>query len=124
MNPHQPSRRDLLWAATAATLAGVRPSAAAEPAGKTYRIGVVSASIHGKPQPRNGHTWHFAQYLHPRANLDAIQKYADPGTAEMFRKYVRNPKYTFDQLPFPDTQITHYYDADARAAVPFTEAFP
>ena len=42
----------------------------------------------------------------------------------MFRKYVRNPKYNFDQLPFPDTRITHYYDADPTAIGPFTEAFP
>ena len=44
----------------------------------------------------------------PAANVD-------PGSAEMFRKYVRNPKYTFDLLPFPDTKITHYYDADPNA---------
>jgi predicted dehydrogenase len=92
--------------------------------GKLFRIGVVSAAIRGKPQPRNGHTWHFAQYLHPTANLDVIQKMVDPGSAEMFRKYNRNPKFTFDQLPFPDTKITHYYDADPQVAVAFTEAFP
>src|SRR5262249_22256273 len=90
----------------------------------TYRVGVISASIRGKPQPRNGHTWHFAQYLHPRADLDAIKKYLDPGSADIFRKYVRNPKYSFDQLPFPDTKLTHYYDADPTVARPFMEAFP
>src|SRR3569832_1037500 len=42
----------------------------------------------------------------------------------MFRKYVRNPKYNFDQLPFLDTRITHYYDAEPKAAGPFIEAFP
>jgi hypothetical protein len=95
-----------------------------EPAGKVYRIGVISATIRGKPQPRNGHTWHFAQYFHPTVNLDAIQKYLDPGSAEMFRKYVRSPKYNFDQLPFPDTKITHYFDSDRKAASEYTEAFP
>src|SRR5205085_7939406 len=40
-----------------------------------------------------------------------------------FRKVVRNPKYNFDQLPFADTKITHYYAADAKAIGPFTEAF-
>jgi predicted dehydrogenase len=89
-----------------------------------YRVGVISASIRGKPQPRNGHTWHFAQYLHPACDLDAVQKYLDPGSADFFRKYARNPKYTFDALPFPDTRITHYYDADPSAIGPFTEAFP
>jgi predicted dehydrogenase len=89
-----------------------------------YRIGVVSASIHGKPQARNGHTWHFAQYLHPTIDLDAIKKYLDPGSSKFFRETVRNPKFNFDQLPFPDTKITHYYDADPKVAVAFTEAYP
>jgi predicted dehydrogenase len=124
MAPHQgPTRRDVLLAATAAALAAPAASAA-QPGDKVYRIGVISASIHGKPQPRNGHTWHFAQYLHPTADLDALARLLDPGSADMFRKYVRNPKYNFDQLPFPDTRLTHYYDADPKAAGPFTEAFP
>lgn len=119
------SRRDMLFAAATVATAGTQAAHAAESTEKkTYRIGVISASIHGKPQPRNGHTWHFAQYLHPTVNLDAIKKYLDPGSAEMFRKYVRNPKYSFDQLPFPDTKITHYYDADPKVIGPFTEAFP
>ncbi len=58
------------------------------------------------------------------SDLDAIKKYLDPGSAEMFRKYTRNPKFTFDQLPFADTKITHYYDADPSAIRPFLEAFP
>lgn len=116
------TRRDLLRAAAAAPLA-TATAAAAEPA-RTYRIGVISAAIRGKPQPRNGHTWHFAQYLHPACDLDAIKKYLDPGSADFFRKYVRNPGYTFDALPFPDTRITHYYDADPSVVGPFTEAFP
>jgi hypothetical protein len=119
-----PTRREVLLATAASTLAGSVKAAVAEPAGKVYRIGVISASIRGKPQPRNGHTWHFAQYLHPTVDLDVIQKYVDPGSATMFRKYLRHPRYTFDQLPFPDMRITHYYDADPTVAVPYTEAFP
>jgi predicted dehydrogenase len=42
----------------------------------------------------------------------------------MFNNYLRNPKYTFDALPFPDTRITHYYDADPTAAKMYCEAFP
>ena len=115
-----PTRRDLLLTAAAAPLA----TASAEPIGKTYRIGVISASIRGKPQPTNGHTWHFAQYLHPECNLDAVKKYLDPGSADMFRKFTRNPKFNFDALPFPDTRITHYYDADPKVIGPYLEAFP
>ena len=120
--PH-PTRRQAVLAGAAA-LTAARASAEEKPASKVYRIGVLSASIHGKPQPRNGHTWHFAQYLHPTINLDAIKKYLDPGSAKMFAEYVRNPRYNFDQLPFPDTKITHYYDADAKVIGPFLEAFP
>lgn len=126
------SRRNVLLGsaglAAAPALAALAPAAAADgngaAEGKSFRIGVISASIRGKPQPRNGHTWHFAQYLHPTCNLDAIQKYVDPGSAEMFRKYARNPRFAFDQLPFPDTALTHYYDADPEVIGPFTEAFP
>jgi predicted dehydrogenase len=118
------TRREALAAAVAAPFAA---AAAADPppaGGKVYRIGVISASIRGKPQPRNGHTWHFAQYLHPAVDLDAIKKYLDPGSADFFRKVLRNPRYNFDQLPFPDTKVTHYYDADPGAIGPYTEAFP
>jgi predicted dehydrogenase len=118
------TRRDALLGAATALAA---PAAVAEEkprAAKVYRIGVVSASIRGKPQPRNGHTWHFAQYLHPTVDLDAVKKYLDPGSADFFRKVVRNPRYGFDQLPFADTKITHYYDADAKVIGPYTEAFP
>jgi predicted dehydrogenase len=114
----------VLLAATGAALGPAPVAVAAESAGKVYRIGVVSAGIRGKSQPQNGHTWHFAQYFHPTIDLDAISKYLDAGSSAMFRKYLRNPKYAFDQLPFPDTKITHYYDADPKAAGPFTEAFP
>jgi predicted dehydrogenase len=116
----KPSRRQVLVSASATALA----HGGTTPPGKVYRIGVISASIHGKPQARNGHTWHFAQYFHPECDLNAIKKYLDPGSAKMFRDYTRNPKYNFDQLPFPDTRITHYYDADPKVAIPYTEAFP
>ncbi len=118
-----PNRRDLLLAAGAATLAagGAR---AEETAARVYRIGVVSASIDGKPQKTNGHTWHFAQYFHPTIDLDVIAKYLDPGSAKLFRTHLRNPKENFDVLPFADTRITHYYDADPAVAALFAEAFP
>ena len=122
----RPSRRSLLQAAAVAPFAvGAAVAAPTEPpAGKVFRVGVLSASIRGKPQPRNGHTWHFAQYLHPECNLDAIKKYLDPGSAKFFRDYVRNPKFNFDTLPFADTKITHYYDADPSVIPAFCEAFP
>ncbi len=119
-----PTRRDILLAATALAGAGAPRAEDAGAPAKVYRIGVLSASIRGKSQPRNGHTWHFAQYLHPAVNLDAIKKYLDPGSAEMFAKYTRNPAYSFDVLPFADTRITHYYDADPASVGPYTEAFP
>src|SRR5438270_9754770 len=115
MNEMHPTRREAL--AAAGTLALAAPAVEAAPA-KVYRIGVVSASIGGKPQKTNGHTWHFAQYFHPAVNLDAVKKYLDPGSAKMFATYTRNPIYNFDVLPFPDTRITHYYDADPVVAVP------
>ncbi len=63
------TRRDALASAgaigavgamSALALAETGALAAAEPAKKPIRIGVVSAAIKGKPQPRNGHIWHFA----------------------------------------------------------------
>ena len=117
-------RRNLLLAAGVAPLATTAFGADGPPSTKPIRVGVISAAIRGKPQPRNGHTWHFAQYLHPECNLDLIKKYLDTGSADFFRKYVRNPKYTFDTLPFPDTRITHYYDAEQTVIGPFTETFP
>jgi predicted dehydrogenase len=119
-----PSRRDLL-AAAAGTAAGLAaaPANAAEPAGKVIRVGLLSASIGGKPQPTNGHTWHFASYFHPKVNLDAVKKYA-PHATDLMAKYVHNPRANFDQLPFPDTVITHYYAADPKATAMYCEAFP
>ena len=63
----------LAGATGAIVLAGAGAARAAETLKKVYRIGVISAAIDGKPQPRNGHTWHFAQYLHPTFDLDAFK---------------------------------------------------
>jgi predicted dehydrogenase len=126
MSDQQLPRRELLTGAVgsgAVALLTGSTVAAAETPRKGYRIGVISAAIDGKPQPRNGHTWHFAQYLHPAVDWDAFKKHY-PQALDAFQKFNRNPKFNFDQLPFPDTQITHYYDADATVAVPFTEVFP
>ncbi|HVX15727.1 MAG TPA: Gfo/Idh/MocA family oxidoreductase [Pirellulales bacterium] len=124
------TRRDFLSTVAAglalgssANLLGGEP-AEAHDAQKVYRIGVISARINGKPQPTNGHTWHFAQYLHPTINLDAIRKYLDPGSITFFEQYLRNPRENFGTLPFADTRITHYYEADPQIAARFTEAFP
>lgn len=134
-DPQSLSRRDLLTRAGAAAVAGTalgtsaavgaepaRGAAAKEP-GKVFRIGVVSAAILGKPQPRNGHTWHFAHYLHPACDFDAFKKHY-PQAFPSFEKTYRNPKFRFDLLPFPETRITHYYDADPTVSKPFTEVFP
>src|SRR5438477_591697 len=47
-----PTRRALLYSAAGALVVGDRALAA--PADRVYRIGVVSAGIRGKPQPRKG----------------------------------------------------------------------
>src|SRR5690242_3318889 len=106
-------------AAVAGGLAATRP-----PANRVYRIGVISASIDGPPQRTNGHTWHFAQYFHPEVNQAAIRRYLDPGSVRMFERYLRNPRYNFDQLPFPDTRISHVYADPADGLDAFVEAFP
>lgn len=121
------TRRDLLKTVGTAGLvslaaAGSSAAQAAAPR-KTFRIGVVSAAIHGKPQPRNGHTWHFAQYLHPTFDFEAFKRHY-PQALEGHVKYYRNPQFTFGELPFPDTTITHYYDADPSVSTAFTEVFP
>ncbi|MCE9608579.1 MAG: Gfo/Idh/MocA family oxidoreductase [Planctomycetia bacterium] len=133
-NPNHPefARRDMLRLAGAAgvmSLAGLaqgeeaaKPSARPTP-GKTYRIGVVSAAILGKPQKLNGHTWHFAQYLHPTFDFDALKRH-NPPAFDSFQKVYRNPKLDFGRLPFPDSKITHYYDADPAVAKMFTDVFP
>jgi predicted dehydrogenase len=119
------TRRELLATAGAfaATAAAARWTAAQE-LRRSYRIGVISAAIEGKPQKTNGHTWHFAQYFHPEINLAAIRKNLDPGSVRMFEKYLRNPRYSFDQLPFPDTRLTHVYARPADGLDQFAEAFP
>lgn len=124
---HPLPRRQMLLS-SAAVLGGTALAAAdpnSEPErDRVLRIGVISATVRGKPQPRNGHTWHFAQYLHPTINLDAFCEFVDPGSARFFRNYVRNPKFTFDRLPFPDTRISHYYDPGMQGAIDFAKAFP
>lgn len=127
-DPIQPNRRQLLTGGAAgfAALAAASLQAQEAPSApaKTWRIGVISARIEGKPQPVNGHTWTFAQYLHPTVNLDAIAKYMDPGSARLFREHLRNPKENFGVLPFPDVRVTHYYEADPEIARMYCEAFP
>jgi predicted dehydrogenase len=113
-----------------ALASGVTPAADAKPAanaprdGKAWRIGVISARIKGKPQRINGHTWHFAQYLHPTIDLPTAQKHLDPGNQKYFELIVRNPACNFGILPFPDTRITHYYEADPAIAQLFADSFP
>jgi predicted dehydrogenase len=128
MNRIIPSRRDALAAGAFSAAGALALDASANPNAaapeKVYRIGVVSASIRGKPQKTNGHTWHFAQFFHPECNLDAIKKYLDPGSAKFFREVLRNSRYGFDIYPFGDTKITHYYDADQSTIAPYCEAFP
>lgn len=122
-------RRDLLRLTGSAGILALAGSGALAGAGeaeaprKKLRIGVISAAILGKPQKANGHTWHFAQYLHPTFNFDAFKKF-NPPAYDSFVKIYRNPQLNFGRLPFPDTEITQYYDADPTAAVPFTEVFP
>ena len=94
-----------------------------EQPGKVFRIGVVSASILGKPQTRNGHTWHFAQYLHPECDFDALKKHY-PQVVDGWQKVYRNPDIHFNMLPLSDTRLTHYYDTDPVAAAAFAAVFP
>src|SRR5581483_9651004 len=117
------NRRDVLtWAGVAALTSELRAEEAEKPR-KVFRVGVISAAIDGKSQPRNGHTWSFAQYLHPEFDFDAFKKHY-PQAHDSFKKVYRNPAANFGRLPFPDTRITHYYDADASVAAPFAEVFP
>lgn len=122
----QTTRRDFLATAalgTSAALGGPWILSAQESPPSTIRVGVVSAAIDGKAQRRNGHTWHFAQYLHPKCDFDALQKHY-PQVVPSWRKVYRNPELHFHMLPFPDTQITHYFDADATVGSAFAEVFP
>ena len=97
---------------------------ATPPDGKAWRIGVISSRINGKPQRINGHTWHFAQYLHPTIAMETAQKHLDPGNQKYFEMIVRNPAANFGVLPFPDTRITHYYEQDPEIARLFADSFP
>ncbi|MCE9607705.1 MAG: Gfo/Idh/MocA family oxidoreductase [Planctomycetia bacterium] len=125
---HLSSRRDLLAAAGAAAVASMTSAVeAAEEATqpeKILRIGVISAASSGKPQFKNGHTYNFAQGFHPTVNMDFIKRHLSQGQIDLYEKYFRNPNFNFARLPFPDTKITHYYDADPKSAAMFCEAFP
>lgn len=128
--PDQTTRRELLTAGAAGLAAwglAANSASADEPAkagpGKTYRIGVVSASIKGKAQRTNGHTWHFCHMFHPTVNMEVIKKTLDPGSAGIFEKFFRNPATNFELVPFPDTRITHVYDADPESAALYASAF-
>jgi predicted dehydrogenase len=121
-------------AAVGATAAGVasaqdaQPQAAASaatpPDGKAWKVGVISARRNGEPQKINGHTWHFAQYLHPTIDLPTAQKHLDPANQRYFEEVVRNPACDFGILPFADTQITHYYEGDPEVSQLFADSFP
>ena len=128
--PSSISRRAALASVTsagAALLSSSRSQTLAAPSARRegpIRIGVISAAIHGKPQPRNGHTWHFAQYLHPEFNWAAMKKHYAQAHPSFERVY-RNPNFNFSgQLPFPNTRIAAYYDPDTAAAQAFAEVFP
>lgn len=117
------SRRSFLATSCTAAAALANGSSLAAPADRTFRVGVISAAIDGKAQKRNGHTWHFAQYLHPECDMDALQKHY-PQVVPGWKKTYRNPDLHFDLLPLPETRITHYYDADASVHPAFCEVFP
>ncbi len=127
MNQPASSRRNFIartGTVAAAAVASVAQAAEPAPANKTWRIGVISASIRGKSQKTNGHTWHFAQGFHPTVDFKAIEKHLSKGPVDLFKSHFRNPKEDFAQLPFPDTRISGYYDADPTSAAMFCEAFP
>ncbi|MBI3876829.1 MAG: twin-arginine translocation signal domain-containing protein, partial [Verrucomicrobia bacterium] len=109
------SRRDFL-AATGSTVLAAAASAADPlttygPA-KPLRIGVISSSIGGKAQKTNGHTYHFAHGFHPTMDLKMIEKHLSKGPVDLFKSHFRNPKEDFAKLPFENTRISCYYDAD------------
>ena len=91
---------------------------------KPIRVGIISASIRGKAQKTNGHTWHFAQGFHPQVNLAAVKKHLSAGPIELFEKYFRNQDIHFARLPFNNTKISAIYDADPASAAAFAEGFP
>src|SRR5262245_59304724 len=99
-----------LAAATGRLAAGEEPEAKAPQ--KVFRLGVISARIEGQPQPANGHTWHFCESFCPEVNWDALKKYLDPGSFDVFQKHFRNPRENFGFLPLSDLVATHYYERD------------
>lgn len=111
-------------AAAAAGANAAEAGTSAPPDGKSWRVGVISARRQGQPQKINGHTWHFAQYLHPTIDLPVAQSHLDPGNKKYFEEIVRNPACDFGILPFPDTRISHYYEADPEIARLFADSFP
>ncbi len=125
------TRRELLGTLGTAGMAalGTQFASASPPAdqkrdgAKVFRIGVLSARIRGKPQPLNGHTWHFAQYFHPTINYEAALKHSTPHVVSYY-KLSRDPRNSFGVLPFRDTQITHYYEPDPAIAQKFADVFP
>ena len=120
------SRRDFLAATTAALATA---ASAADPLTtlgprKPLRIGVISSSINGKPQRTNGHTYHFAHGFHPTVDLKMIEKHLSKGPVDLFKSHFRNPKEDFAKLPFDNTVISAYYDADPTSAQMFADCFP
>ena len=125
-SPATTSRRDFLAATTAALATA---ASAADPLTtfgprKPLRIGVISSSINGKPQRTNGHTYHFAQGFHPTVDLKMIEKHLSKGPVDLFKSHFRNPKEDFAKLPFDNTVISAYYDADPTSAQMFADCFP
>jgi predicted dehydrogenase len=118
------TRRKVLRLATGSLALPAASARAEKTAGKLYRIGVISASIDGKPQKTNGHTWHFAHFFHPTVNFEAIKKYLDPANIAYFERTRVRGLDDFGQIPFGDTRITHVYDADPASAAMYAEAFP
>ena len=97
---------------------------AAEPPRKVFRVGVLSARIEGQTQRLNGHCWQFTSPFVHNINMDAIRKYLDPGRIAIYEKLVRNMPASLGALPFPDLQVTHYYEQDPAIAALYAETFP
>ena len=86
---------------------GSQGAAARQPqSDRVYRIGIISASIGGKPQLANGHTWHFVHALHPTIDQDAVKNaYFLLGEAANLRADVDTAHGYFERLQtefFPD----------------------
>lgn len=127
-SPSTTSRRDFL-AATGSTVLAAAASAATGPLttygpAKPMRIGVISATMGGRPHKGNGHTYHFAHGFHPTVDLKMIEKHLTKGPVDLFKSHFRNPKEDFAKLPFENTRISCYYDADLPSAQAFAECFP